>query len=145
MVRQQLYMEQIHKKNFMLLVLLCTLNRLVMMSSGVSCSMLRSLTKKHSQLSKNTLRTLRAHFYTLLSRVVRPAELHSRSAEENCMTENVASLRSVKVATPPCAANAAIPCGLAVRKQHKMLFAASKFEKLNTEKLTVDWSHYAKS
>ena len=27
----------------------------------------------------------------------------------------------------------------------KMLFAASKFEKLNTEKLTVDWSHYAKS
>jgi hypothetical protein len=24
-------------------------------------------------------------------------------------------------------------------------FTASKFEKLNTEKLTVDWSHYAKS
>ena len=45
----------------------------------------------------------------------------------------------------PCAAYAAIPCGLAVRKQHEMLFAASKFEKLNTEKLTVDWSHYAKS
>ena len=44
------------------------------------------------------------------------------------MTENVASLRSVKVATPPCAAKAAIPSGLAVRKQHKMLFAASKFE-----------------
>ena len=59
---------------------------------------------------------------------VRPAELHSRSAEENCTTENVSSLRSVKVATPPCAAKAAIPCGLAVRKQHKMLFAASKFE-----------------
>ena len=59
---------------------------------------------------------------------MRPAELHSPSAEENCLTENVASLRSVKVATPPCAANAAIPCGLAVRKQHKMLFAASKFE-----------------
>ena len=57
---------------------------------------------------------------------VRPAELHSPSAEENCMIENVASLRSVKVATPPCAAKAAIPCGLAVRKQHKMLFAASK-------------------
>ena len=36
-----------------------------------------------------------------LSRVVRPAELHSRSAEENCPTGNVASLRSVKVATPP--------------------------------------------
>ena len=64
---------------------------------------------------------------------MRPAELHSRSAEENCMTENVSSRPSVKVATPPCAANAAIPCGLAVRKQHKMLFAASKFEneKLN--------------
>ena len=48
---------------------------------------------------------------------VRPAELHSRSAEENCPTWNVASLRSVKVATPPCAAKAAIPCGLAVRKR----------------------------
>ena len=76
---------------------------------------------------------------------VRPAELHSQSAEENCPTENVSSLRSVKGATLPCAAYAAIPCGLAVCKQHKMLFAASKFEKLNTEKLTVDWSHYAKS
>jgi len=32
------------------------------------------------------------------------------------------------MATPPCAAKAAIPFGLAVRKQHKMLFAASKFE-----------------
>ena len=67
------------------------------------------------------------------------------SAEENCMTENVASLRSVKVATPPCAAYAAIPCGLAVCKQHKMLFAASKFEKPNTENQTVDWSQCAKS
>ena len=76
---------------------------------------------------------------------MRPAELYSRSAEENCPTENVASLRSVKVATPPCTAYAVIPCVLAVRKQHEMLFAASKFEKLNTEKLTVDWSHYAKS
>ena len=75
---------------------------------------------------------------------MRPAELHSPSAEENCLTSNAQSLRSVKVVTP-CAAKAAIPCGLAVRKQHKMLFAASKFEKLNTEKLTVDWSHYAKS
>ena len=76
---------------------------------------------------------------------VRPAELHSQSAEENCPTENVSSLRSVKGATLPCAAYAAIPCGLAVCKQHKMLFAASKFEKLNTEKLTVDWSQSAKS
>ena len=76
---------------------------------------------------------------------MRPAELHSRSAEENCSTEHASSLRSVKVATPPCAAKATIHCVLAVRKQHEMLFAASKFEKLNTEKLTVDWSHYAKS
>ena len=65
---------------------------------------------------------------------MRPAELHSPSAEENCMTENVASLRSVKVATPLCAAYAAIPCGLAVCKQHKMLFAASKLE---SEKVNV--------
>ena len=63
-----------------------------------------------------------------LSRVVRPGSLHSRSAEENCMTEHVSSRPSVKVATPPCAAKAAIPCGLAVRKQHEMLFTASKFE-----------------
>jgi len=64
---------------------------------------------------------------------VRPGSLHSRSAEENCPTENVSLLCSVKVATPPCAAKAVIPCGLAARKQHKMLFAASKFEKMNTE------------
>jgi hypothetical protein len=76
---------------------------------------------------------------------VRPAELHSQSAEENCPTENVSSLRSVKGATLPCDACVSIPCGLAVRKQHEMLFVASKFEKPNTEKLTVDWSHYAKS
>ena len=61
------------------------------------------------------------------------------------MTENVASLRSVKVATPPCDTCASIPCGLAVRKQHEMLFAASKFGKTNTENQTVDWSQCAKS
>ena len=49
-------------------------------------------------------------------------------SRKNCPTENVSSLRSVKGATLPCAAYAAIPCGLAVCKQHKMLFAASKFE-----------------
>ncbi len=76
---------------------------------------------------------------------MRPAELHSLSAERNCMTENVSSLRSVKAATPPCAANAAIPCGLTVRKQHEMLFAAIKFGKTNTKNQTADWSHYAKS
>ena len=35
---------------------------------------------------------------------------------------------------PPCAACASIPCVLAVRKQHKMLFAASKLE---SEKVNV--------
>ncbi|WP_417151010.1 hypothetical protein, partial [Ruminococcus sp.] len=59
---------------------------------------------------------------------MRPAELHSQSAEENCPTENVSTLRSVKGATLPCDACASIPCGLAVRKQHEMLFAASKFD-----------------
>ena len=52
-------------------------------------------------------------------------------------TEHVSSLRSVKVATHPCDACASIPCGLAVRKQHEMLFAASKFGKTNTENQTV--------
>ena len=65
---------------------------------------------------------------------MRPAELHSLSAEENCPTENVASLCSVKGATLPCDACASIPCVLAVRKQHKMLFAASKLE---SEKVNV--------
>ena len=68
---------------------------------------------------------------------MRPAELHSLSAEKGCMTENVSSLRSVKVAIPPCAAKAAIPCGLAVRKQHKMLFAASKLQKSMMEVLNL--------
>ena len=79
---------------------------------------------------RKPFRNERAHFYTLLSGVCASCgAFHSRSAEENCPTVNVSSLRSVKVATPPCAVKAAIPCGLAVRKQHKMLFAVSKFEK----------------
>ena len=69
-----------------------------------------------------------ALLYSPVGSIVRPAELHSRSAEENRPTENVSSLCSVKVAPPLCAAYAAIPCVLAVRKQHEMLFAASKFE-----------------
>ena len=40
----------------------------------------------------------------------------SSSAEENCLTENVSSLHSVKVATP-CTAYAAITCGLAIRRR----------------------------
>ena len=55
------------------------------------------------------------------------------SAEENCSTVNVSSLRSVKVATPPCAANAAIPCGLAVRKQHNCCSPPASLKKPNTE------------
>ena len=46
-----------------------------------------------------------------LSRVVRPAELHSRSAEENCTTENVSSLRSVKVLEKIRAMGIGAPCG----------------------------------
>ena len=38
-------------------------------------------------------------------------------AEENCPTENASSLCSVKGATLPYDAKAAIPCGLAVRKR----------------------------
>ena len=76
---------------------------------------------------------------------VRPAELHSQSAEENCPTENVSSLRSVKGATLPCAAKATIPCVLAVRKQHNCCSPPASLKKPNTENQTVDWSHYAKS
>ena len=39
------------------------------------------------------------------------AELHSLSAEENRLTSNAASPRSVKTAAPPCAAKAAIRRG----------------------------------
>ena len=112
------------------------------------CSMDSSnITKEFSEKRKRKIPLGTKGRTSILSyrEYVRPAELHSRSAEENCTTENVSSLRSVKGATLPCDACASIPCGLAVRKQHEMLFAASKFEKLNTEKLTVDWSHYAKS
>ena len=95
------------------------------------CSMDSSnITKEFSEKRKRKIPLGTKGRTSILSyrEYVRPAELHSQSAEENCPTENVSSLRSVKVATPPCAAKAAIPCGLAVRKQHKMLFAASKFE-----------------
>ena len=84
-----------------------------------------------------SVRTLRAHFYTLLPGVfVRPEELHSLSAGKQ-QTENVPSLCSDKVAPPPCAAYAAIPCVLAVRKQHKMLFAASKFYRDRLEVMKI--------
>ena len=58
----------------------------------------------------------RAHFYTLYRE-----ELVLQSfiicQQKKYMTENVASLRDLKVATPPCAAKADIPCGLAARKR----------------------------
>ena len=44
------------------------------------------------------------------------------------MTENVASLRSVKVATPLCAAKAAILWDLPSANGFDKPFAASKFE-----------------
>ena len=82
---------------------------------------------------------------------MRPAELHSPSAEENCSTEHVSSLRSVKGAALPCDACASIPCGLAVRKQHEMLFAASEFENtklgeasyVKTNKRTDKYHHWS--
>ena len=82
---------------------------------------------------------------------MRPAELHSLSAGETCLTENASSLRSVKGATLPCDACASIPCGLAVRKQHEMLFAASKFENtklgeasyVKTNKRTDKYHHWS--
>ena len=70
---------------------------------------------------------------------VRPAELHSQSAEENCPTENVSSLRSVKVATPPCAAYAAIPCGLAVRKRFWQTVCRQQVWRLDINKSSA-WS-----
>ena len=95
------------------------------------CSMDSSnITKEFSEKRKRKIPLGTKGRTSILSyrEYVRPAELHSQSAEENCPTENVSSFRSVKGATLPCAAYAAIPCGLAVCKQHKMLFAASKFE-----------------
>ena len=95
------------------------------------CSMDSSnITKEFSEKRKRKIPLGTKGRTSILSyrEYVRPAELHFRSAEENCTTENVSSLRSVKGATLPCDACASIPCGLAVRKQHKMLFAASKFE-----------------
>ena len=58
-----------------------------------------------------------ALLYSPVGSIVRPAELHSLSAEKSCLTENTSSLRSVKVATPPCTAYAVIPCVLAVRRR----------------------------
>src|SRR5699024_11985649 len=97
------------------------------------CSSRRRHTRSKRDWSSDVCSSdLGALLYSL-SRVVRPAELHSRSAEENCSTVNVSSLRSVKVATPPCAANAAIPCGLAVRKQHNCCSPPASLKKPNTE------------
>lgn len=53
------------------------------------------------------------------------------------MIETVSLPRFAKGATLPCNACASIPCGLAVRKQHKMLFATSKIESEKQEIATV--------
>ena len=79
-----------------------------------------------------------ALLYSPIWSIVLSGSHHSLSSEEGCMTENNSSLRSVKVATPLCTAKAAIPCGLAVRRQHEKLFAASKFYKLH-QYLSVKW------
>ena len=105
------------------------------------CSMDSSnITKEFSEKRKRKIPLGTKGRTSILSyrEYVRPTELHSLSAEENCPTKNVASLCSVKGATLPCDAKAAIHCGLAVRKQHKMLFAASKFYKLH-QYLSIKW------
>ena len=105
------------------------------------CSMDSSnITKEFSEKRKRKIPLGTKGRTSILSyrEYVRPAELHSRSAEKNCLTENISSLRSVKGATLPCDACASIPCGPAVRKQHKMLFAASKVYKLH-QYLSVKW------
>ena len=84
------------------------------------CSMDSSnITKEFSEKRKRKIPLGTKGRTSILSyrEYVRPAELYSRSAEENCPTENVSTLRSVKGATLPCAAYAAIPCVLAVRKR----------------------------
>ena len=74
-------------------------------------------------------------FLSLLS-MIEPSEANTSFRMRPCLYSQM---------TVPCDACASIPCGLAVRKQHKMLFAASKFGKTNTENQTVDWSQCAKS
>ena len=82
---------------------------------------------RRDKQTKNPFRNERAHFYTLYREYRASCGASFSVSRKNCLTENVASLRSVKGATLPCDACASIPCGLAVCKQHKMLFAASKF------------------
>ena len=48
---------------------------------------------------------------------VRPAELHSRSAEKTARPGMLRHFVPSRWLHPPCAAYAAIPCGLAVRKR----------------------------
>ena len=62
-----------------------------------------------------------ALLYAPVESIVHPCSLHSRSAEENCPTGNVLSRPSVKGAAPPCAANAAIPCGHVSKFEHNVL------------------------
>ena len=50
--------------------------------------------------SQRPLQNDGALLYFPVGRIVRSAELHSPLAEENCIIENVASLRSAKVDTP---------------------------------------------
>ena|GEM_PF-2926447 len=66
-----------------------------------------------------------AHFYTLLTGVCALCEAYSPGTRMSglfCVT----SFRTR--GCTPCDVCTSIPCGLDVRKQHKMLFAASKFE-----------------
>lgn len=57
LILQQLYPDQMQRKNFILPAPLCTLSRLPMMSSGALCSISHSSIKEHFQLSEKPLKT----------------------------------------------------------------------------------------
>ena len=62
---------------------------------------------EYDELELDTLGDQKTALFVILSDTDSTLDVYKRQA----------SLRSVKVATPPCAAKAAIPCGLAVRKR----------------------------
>lgn len=65
-----------------------------------------------------------ALLYVPIWSIVRPGSLHSTSAEENCFTENVTSLRDLKVATPLALLKRLSPVDLLpanLKKKHKRI------------------------
>ena len=76
----------------------------------------------------NPLGTKSALVHSPIGSIVRPEELHSPSAEENCLSDNVASLRSFKVATPLAPLKRLSPVDLQPANGFDKPFAAVKFE-----------------